>query len=93
MVIAAVVAVAAILYVPIARDLPLSLVLFFFAGISGALVARGVAYSGRFSTILIGSACALAIATVALLTRKADLRVNSPGKSTPIVDAPHGITP
>jgi hypothetical protein len=46
--------------------LPLSLVLFFFAGLSGALVARGVAYTGRFSTILIGSACAVTIGAVAL---------------------------
>jgi hypothetical protein len=87
MVAAAAIAVAAIVGVPVARDLPLSLVLFFLAGISGALVARGVAYSGRFSTILIGSACAVTIATVALLARKADLRAHSPGRSAPIVEA------
>lgn len=56
---------AALARVPIARDVPLSLVLFFLAGASGALVARGVAYSGRFSTILIASACAITVAFVA----------------------------
>ena len=67
MVAAAIIAVAAIAGVPVARDLPLSLVLFFLAGISGALVARGVAYSGRFSTIIIGCACAVTIGAVARL--------------------------
>jgi hypothetical protein len=56
---------AALARVPIARDVPLSLVLFFLAGGAGALVARGVAYSGRFSTILIASACAITVAFVA----------------------------
>ena len=64
---AAAISIAALLYVPIARDLPLSIVLFFLAGISGALVARGVAYSGRFSTIVIGSASAVTIGAIALL--------------------------
>ena len=59
--------IAAIAGVPKARDLPLSLVLFFLAGISGALVARGVAYTGRFSTIVIGSACAVTISAAAIL--------------------------
>lgn len=57
---------AALLSVPIVRNLPLSIVLFFLAGMSGALVARGVAYSGRFSTIVIGSATAVTIGAVAL---------------------------
>ena len=63
----AVVSAAAIVGVPVVRNLPLSLVLFFMAGLSGALVARGVAYTGRFSTILIGTACALTIGAVASL--------------------------
>lgn len=66
---AAAISIAALLYVPVVRNLPLSVVLFFLAGISGALVARAVAYSGRFSTIVIGSACAITIGAVALLTR------------------------
>ena len=63
---AAIIAMSALAGVPVVRNLPLSLVLFFLAGISGALVARGVAYSGRFSTIVIGSACAVKIGAVAL---------------------------
>jgi len=63
---AAIIAFAALAGVPVVRNLPLSLVLFFLAGISGALVARGVAYSGRFSTIVIGSACAVTIGAIAL---------------------------
>ena len=62
---AAIISIAALAYAPIARDLPLSIVLFFLAGISGALVARGVAYSGRFSTIVIGSASAVTIGAAA----------------------------
>ena len=62
----ALISMAALLYVPIARNLPLSMVLFVLAGISGALVARGVAYSGRFSTIVIGSASAVTIGAIAL---------------------------
>ncbi len=65
---AAAISVAALIGVPVVRNLPLSLVLFFFAGLSGALVARGVAYTGRFSTILIGTACAVTIGAVALFT-------------------------
>ncbi len=65
-------AVGALAGVPRLRDLPLSMVLFFFASISGALVARGVAYSGRFSTIVLGSACALTIAAIASLARGRD---------------------
>jgi hypothetical protein len=59
------IALGALLGVPRLRDLPLAQVLFFLAGISGALVARGVAYSGRFSTIVIGSASAVTIAALA----------------------------
>jgi uncharacterized membrane protein YgaE (UPF0421/DUF939 family) len=55
--------------------------LFFAAGLTGALVARGVAYSGRFSTIMIGIACAVTINAVALLTRGLQLEVAS--KPTP----------
>jgi hypothetical protein len=67
---AAVISIAALLYVPVARNLPLSMVLFFLAGMSGALVARGVAYSGRFSTIVIGSATAVTIGAIALAWSK-----------------------
>ena len=75
MVAAAAIAVAAIVGAPVLRNLPLSLVLFFFAGLSGALVARGVAYTGRFSTILIGTACAVTIGAVAISVNAARTRV------------------
>ncbi len=69
---AAAIAVAALLRVPRLRDIPLSLALFFIAGLSGALVARGVAYTGRFSTIMIGIGCAVTISAIARLTRMTD---------------------
>ena len=62
---AAAISVASLLYVPVARDIPLAIVLLFLAGMSGALVARGVAYSGRFSTIVIASAIAVTMCAVA----------------------------
>jgi hypothetical protein len=77
----AVISVAALLHVPIARDLPLSMVLFVLAGLSGALVARGVAYSGRFSTIVIGSATAVTIGAIALASR---------GRAADVKPAAHG---
>lgn len=69
---AAAIVVAALLRVPRVRDIPLSLALFFVAGLSGALVARGVAYSGRFSTIMIGIGCAVTIAAIARVTGVSD---------------------
>jgi hypothetical protein len=69
MIAAAAFAAAAVANVPPLRNLPLPLVLFFAAGLSGALVARGEAYSGRFSTIMIGAACAITITTVAMMVR------------------------
>jgi len=64
---AAVIAVSALVGVPKLRDLPLSLVGFFMAALAGALVARGEAYSGRFSTIILGSAAAITVGAIALL--------------------------
>lgn len=66
LVMAAPIAIAALLHVPVVRHLPLSMVLFFLAGLSGAFVARGAAYSGRFSTIVIGSATAVTFGACAL---------------------------
>lgn len=66
---AAAISAAAIIGVPLLRDLPLATVLLFMAGCSGALVARGEAYAGRFSTILIGSGCAVTVGAIAVLTR------------------------
>lgn len=62
---AGIISLAAIIGMKGMRDLPLPLVLFFLAGCSSALVARGVAYSGRFSTILIGAGSAVAVCAVA----------------------------
>lgn len=68
---AAAISALAIVGVPLLRDLPLVTVLFFVAGWAGALVARGEAYAGRFSTIVIGSATAVTVSFVALLVMKA----------------------
>jgi hypothetical protein len=65
LIVAPLLAAGALLGVPRLREVPLPIVLFFLASISGALVARGVAYSGRFSTIVIGSATALTVAAIA----------------------------
>ena len=51
------------------RELPLALVLFCLAACSGALVARGAAYPGRFSIHLIGAASAVTACAIAVLTR------------------------
>jgi hypothetical protein len=60
----AVVALLAIAGVPRLRDLPAAPVLFFLAGISGAFVARGSAYEGRFSVHVIGVTSALAVCAI-----------------------------
>jgi hypothetical protein len=72
--VAPVLAVGALAGIPRLRDVPLSVVLFFLASISGALVARGVAYSGRFSTIVIGSAVALTVGAIAALLNTKDTK-------------------
>lgn len=77
MIAAVVISVGAFVNVPVVRDVPLALVLFFIAGGSGALVARGEAYSGRFSTILIASASALAVSALALAAPSQRLSVTS----------------
>ena len=61
------------------RDLPLPLVGFFLAGCSSALVARGVAYSGRFSTILIGAGSAITVCAVARLVEAWRVKSRSVG--------------
>lgn len=74
---AAVMAAAAVAGVPLLRDLPLVTVLFFVASWAGALVARGEAYAGRFSTIVIGSATAVAISAVAVAVTRAHGRLTT----------------
>jgi hypothetical protein len=65
-------ALLAVLGVPRLRDLPAAPVIFFFAGISSALIARGWAYTGRFSVHIVGVTCALAVCAVASLMRPPD---------------------
>jgi hypothetical protein len=49
--------------------LPLSLVGFTLAAFSGALVARGTSYSGRFSIHVVGVTVALVVCAIATLSR------------------------
>ena len=56
--------------VPRMRTLPLAAVLFFFAGIAGAFVAYGSAYTGRFSVHIMPITCALAVCGVSSLFRR-----------------------
>jgi hypothetical protein len=64
---AVLVSIAVLARVSWLRALPISLAIFFLAGWSGSLVARGTAYSGRFSTIMIGAACAVCVSAAAVL--------------------------
>jgi hypothetical protein len=61
-------AAGALLNAPLLRRLPLSLVLCCLGAIAGGLVARGVAYPGRFSVHLIPMAVALSVCTVTALS-------------------------
>jgi Dolichyl-phosphate-mannose-protein mannosyltransferase len=67
----ALVAVLAVLRVSWLRALPVAPSLYFFAAISGALVARGSAYPGRFSMHILPISCALAAYGVAALRSRA----------------------
>src|SRR5262249_53595636 len=57
---------------PALRALPLQPVLFFFASIAGAAIARGSAYPGRFSIHVIPITAALAVCACASVLRIAD---------------------
>jgi hypothetical protein len=63
----AAISVLAILSVPRVRELPLGPVVFCLSAFSGALVARGSAYSGRFSIHVIAITCAIVTCTGALV--------------------------
>jgi len=67
-------AVLSLAGVPRLRALPLPLVLFFFLTIAGALIARGSAYSGRFSLHAIPIASALAVAGVAVFVQRRETK-------------------
>ncbi len=77
MIVGAAASLLALTGLPRLRDLPLSAVLFCLAGISGAFVARGENYPGRFSIHLIGVTSALVTCTVALLCRTRSTRSTS----------------
>jgi hypothetical protein len=61
-----IISVLAVLRVPRVRELPLGLVVFCLAAASGSLVARGSAYSGRFSIHIIGVSIAVVTCAIAL---------------------------
>ncbi|HKF65383.1 MAG TPA: hypothetical protein VKB36_02610 [Vicinamibacterales bacterium] len=77
----AMVACLSLLGLPRLRTLPLAFVSFFFASIAGALVARGSAYSGRFSVHIIPITCALVTSASATLA----VRVVKSQESDPAV--------
>lgn len=83
--IGAVVAGLSMLGVPRLRDLPAAAVLFFFAAIAGAFVARGWAYTGRFSVHVMPIACALAVCAAASLFQG---RASHGGRGRPARMAP-----
>jgi hypothetical protein len=66
----ALVAVLAIARVSWFRAVPVPPVLFFVAAISGAVVARGSAYPGRFSVHVLPISCALAVCGLAAVRRR-----------------------
>ena len=74
----AIVAVLSLLGLPRLRTLPAAAVLFFFAAIAGALVARGSAYPGRFSVHVMPITCALTICAVSSFI---SLRPSRPSRS------------
>jgi hypothetical protein len=81
----AAIAVLSIAGVPRLRTLPLAAVLFFFAGIAGAFVAFGWAYTGRFSVHIMPITSALAICGVASLfaPTPATVRTREPAREAP----------
>jgi len=66
----ATVGVLGALGVPRLREIPAAAVLFFFAGISSALIVRGSAYPGRFSVHIMPITCALAVCGAARILRR-----------------------
>jgi hypothetical protein len=69
-------ALGGLIGVPRLRSLPLNASVLALAGLTGAVVARGSAYPGRFSLHLIPAAVAVFVCAVALVTN--GLRTKSP---------------
>lgn len=77
--IGALVAVAAMSGHKLFHRVPLALAAFFLVACSGALVARGVAYAGRFSVHLLGAGCALTVCAIAsIVTTRGSSRSSDP---------------
>lgn len=74
-VLGAAVAMAGVLGAPVARQLPLNVVLFCLAGLAGSFVARGSAYPGRFSVHLVPATVTLAVCVIALVVSRWRARV------------------
>jgi hypothetical protein len=89
----AIVAVLSLLGLPRLRTLPAAAVLFFFAAIAGALVARGSAYTGRFSVHVMPITCALTICAVSSLTSLRPSRSKVVSVSRPVSPAGHDARP
>ena len=77
----AIVCVLAVLAVPRLRDVPLSLVVFFFTSIAGAIVARGSAYAGRFSVHVLPVTTAALVCGVVAVCRITRSPARGPLKS------------
>jgi hypothetical protein len=67
--VAALVAIASLVRVPVLRDAPAPVVMLFLAGCVGALVTRGWGHEGRFSIHLFAAASALCVWTLAAVVR------------------------
>jgi hypothetical protein len=78
----ALIAVLSVSGVPRLRELPAAAVLFFFASIAGAFVARGWAYGGRFSVHVLPITCALTTCGFAQLIDGARRRLASGRRPT-----------
>ena len=59
--------VAALIGIPFARRLPFALVAWTMSGYIAYLIARGNAYSGRFSVHVVGTTVAVAVCAVAMI--------------------------
>jgi hypothetical protein len=70
LIVAAVVSMLALAGVPLLRQLPANAILFCVASLAGALVARGTAYSGRFSIHYVPIASAVVTCAAAIVTRR-----------------------
>lgn len=76
-------AVAAVVRPRLLRGIPWRAVLLFFSGISGAFIARGSAYPGRFSMHIVPVTCAIFMCAAAHLLRRHDRRPEDAAAAAP----------